>query len=537
MNKIHILDCTLRDGGYYNDWNFDFDLVRRYIKTMQSLPVDIIELGFKSCYKKNIFGPHAYTTDEYLNLFGDISFPKIAVMVDAKDFLKDSDQSFQGLFKNKKDSQISVVRVAVDVDHATQCEDLIKKIKDLGYEVHLNLMQINKLSFDQIKNISQKIHSFLFDVLYIADSFGSFTPSDLIETINVLKEFISKPLGFHSHDNRGLALINSLTAMKNGVQYIDATVLGMGRGAGNVKLEALLPEIALEKSIAVDCANLLDFINDHFLKLYNTYQWGPNLLYHISGINKIHPSYAQQLIENNSYSNYDKLRSIKELSQSKKYRYNEELLSFKNIYFDNEEPGKNSLKNIQKLQDSESVLILANGPELKKYKKSIEDFILKKNPYVMSVNKSAYINHDLIDAVVCGHLSRIIIEWKSFQNCKNVILPFSNLNSELRDSIHLSENILDYGIRISPNSFVWNENYCIVPNHLSVAYALACASYSKCRKIYMAGFDGTDVLDFKETEDALELYKRQLLSKPLFSITPTNYNLEILPVIFGVSCE
>jgi 4-hydroxy 2-oxovalerate aldolase len=118
-----------------------------------------------------------------------------------------------------------------------------------------------------------------------------------------------------------------------------------------------------------------------------------------------------------------------------------------------------------------------------------------------------------------------------------VILPYSNLNADLKKDINIHKNIIDYGISISRDNFSWHDNYCVVPDDLSVTYAIACASTSNAEIIYFAGLDGTCQSDFKSTENAIELYKKQEKSKKILSFTPTNYNIEAVPAIFGVVCE
>ncbi len=537
MTKIKILDCTLRDGGYYNDWDFHPELVKDYLQTMKDLHVDVIEFGFRSYYKKNIFGAHAYTTDEYINLFGNFDGIKVAVMIDAKDFVR-KENSVKNLFSEKNKSQVSIVRVAVDVVNVGGSKKIINELKELGYEVHLNLMQLHKLSHNEIKELVQSMADHNYDVLYIADSFGSMMPTELIKIIDIMKNEVDTPLGFHAHENRGFSLINALTAITHGVVYIEATVLGMGRGAGNLKLESLLIEMENQLGRKIDYMKITGLIDKYFVALKEKYNWGENFLYRFSGINKVHPLYAQHLMDDLKYTSCEKLSSLISISSSGSYKFTQGLISKQDIYFCNEERGNDSMTEVVKLQNARKILILANGPLLGRYKFLIQDFIKKNNPYVISINNSVFLENSLVDAVTCGNFSRILNDWSELKNVSKIIIPYSNLSDNIKKSIIVDHNVVDYGIVVSQGSFAWYNNYCIVPNELSISYALASVSTSKSAEvIYFAGLDGTCSLDFKETEETLDLYSSMTNSIKLLSLTPTNYNVDVVPEIFGVLCE
>ena len=163
--KIKILDCTLRDGGYYNNWDFDPDLVETYLNAMEKASIDVIEIGFRSPPKKAFMGPFVYSLDDYLE---SLSLPKnilIGVMINATDYLKapeDPVVMINKLFQPRDKSPVGLVRIAINFDQVLEAEVLASHLKELGYQVGLNMMQSHgkeeskyKLDFVFVSRLSE----------------------------------------------------------------------------------------------------------------------------------------------------------------------------------------------------------------------------------------------------------------------------------------------------------------------------------------------------------------------------------------------
>jgi len=273
-----ILDCTFRDGGYHTDWNFDNDLVRKVVST---LDVDYIELGYKSTSSGGNFKK---CDDKFIStLLEGIEYnAKLAFMVDVKEFT--DKKSLLKLIQEKSKSPFTLCRIATDYNNLDLALEISKVISELGYETALNLMKVSKLSDNEVNLAVEKMNKSNVDMIYIVDSFGSINEKKLISLINQFDT--DKILGFHSHDNLGLAFSNTIKAVELGVDIVDATITGMGRGAGNLKIEQYLMFINQNTN------NLLDLIQNNFNLLKQKYTWGwsPNYMY--SGINEIHPTHA-----------------------------------------------------------------------------------------------------------------------------------------------------------------------------------------------------------------------------------------------------
>lgn len=284
-----ILDCTLRDGGYYTNWNFDDNLVRSMVKCLDENGIDIIELGYKSPIKG---GPYRKCNDGYIKKV--INFEtksKLAFMIDAKDFI-DNDQINYGLLDDcigtKDKSIFSICRIAIKIKEIPQAKEIARYMSDKGYSVIVNLMGISLLRECQIIDFVIEI-SKIASVIYFADSYGNLTPTNVKKICELYKNVTDMECGIHCHDNLGLAFANSLQAIASGFSYVDTTVCGMGRGVGNTRTEQLM--MYLHNDLV---PSTLDLIKS-FEKLKTKHRWGYNTLYMFAGMNHIHPLFIQDL--------------------------------------------------------------------------------------------------------------------------------------------------------------------------------------------------------------------------------------------------
>ena len=233
--KPKIIDCTLRDGGYYNNWDFNIEIIQKYIYAVQKAGVDFIELGFRTKNKLGYFGPLAYTTEDFIEEL-KINLPvKLGVMINCSDLMKSKDleKDMHSLFPiEAKNSKLSIVRIACKYDEISKAFNIAKWLKRAGYVVCINLMQISSVKNKDIIEFGKygKIES--PDVLFIGDSTGTLLTENIKEIYNAIRTHWKGDIGIHAHDNMHRALSNTLEAYKNGFNWLDSTVQGMGRGPG-----------------------------------------------------------------------------------------------------------------------------------------------------------------------------------------------------------------------------------------------------------------------------------------------------------------
>lgn len=265
MSNIKIVDCTLRDGGYYNDWDFSPELIQDYLQAMAALKVDFVEIGFRSLKNTSFKGACAFSTDTYLN---SLNIPielknKIGVMVNGAELANSDTQKvvLETLFNSKAKSPVTLVRIACHMHEFEACLPAAAWLKEQGYLVGFNLMQVADRTEDEITTLTNKASAYPIDVLYFADSMGSLNPEQIKTMVNVFKKGWKGSLGIHTHDNMGQAILNTLQAVKEGVTWVDSTVTGMGRGPGNAQTEYLVMALEPYRSSLGNPTKLFELID------------------------------------------------------------------------------------------------------------------------------------------------------------------------------------------------------------------------------------------------------------------------------------
>jgi 4-hydroxy 2-oxovalerate aldolase len=324
MRALTVLDCTFRDGGYYTDWQFDADLVRDYVEIVDEVAVDVVELGYVRLGEdaRGSFRDLPAGLDAHL---GADSRTRFAVMVDANSFDARSPRGVVHELKaivSASSLPITVIRVAVNYSKLAPAIATIRALVDADFEVCVNLMQIDvadraaeRACLDALATIDT------VDAVYLADSLGSMRPERVKELIRRFASETPHAIGFHAHDNQGLALANSLAAIEAGASWIDATMCGMGRGAGNAKTEQLLGLLRGREP----GTELLAYVARYFYPLLALHGWGPSVYYAIAGQQYIHPTYVQRL-EDSSAGVGEKLEVLSFLGRAGATSFRSELM-------------------------------------------------------------------------------------------------------------------------------------------------------------------------------------------------------------------
>jgi 4-hydroxy 2-oxovalerate aldolase len=525
-----ILDCTLRDGGYYNAWDFDRDLIDAYLKAMVALPVDIVEIGFRRMPGAGgrFNGGNAYCTDDYVR---SLNIPNngfgVAVMVNGADLRNYTDglkPAVDRLFGPAEESPVALVRIACHVHQVEETLPAIIRLHELGYRTTVQLMQIAGLSREEIMRLAKACSSYPLDVVYFADSLGSMVPEDINHTVDALRTYWKGELGFHAHNNMQGAVANCIQAIEKGVTWIDGTVTGMGRGPGNAPTEYLAVELETRLGREANHIPLLDLINRYFIPLKQRYGWGPNPYYYMAGKYGIHPTYVQTMIDDSRFQNEDMLAVIGYLKNVGGRHYNLRNLEAARYFYSG--PAKGQWNPAYLVQDK-SVLILGTGPGAVKYRNALESYIKRNNPIVIALNKQTPVNQELIDIRAACHPIRLLADHEDHLKLPQpLIIPCSMLPEDVI-TLYKGKEILDYGLTVQENSFEFHPFYCVSPNALVITYVLALLASGKAERIYMAGFDGYGPGDQRtmEMDKMLSLYMLHNKSLPILSVTPSKYKI------------
>jgi len=536
MNELTVLDCTLRDGGYYNSWDFSRELVDDYLEAMSAAKVDIVELGQRFVSSNDFKGPHAFTTDEFLRSLNVPSNLRIAVMVNGSDLLaKPSlEQVLAQLFpESGPSSPVDIVRIACHLHEIERVLPASDWLKANGFSVGFNLMQIADRTRDEVVEVAKAASRHPVDVLYFADSMGSMSPAQTAEIVGWLREGWSGPIGIHTHDNMGIALQNTMRAVAEGVSWLDATVTGMGRGPGNARTEELVIETSDLRGREVNLVPLLALIRRHMRPMKEQYGWGTNPFYFLSGKYGIHPTYVQEMVGDPRYDEEDILAVIEYLRQRDGKKYSASSLAAARTFFSGDPHG--SWKPAT-LMEGRDVLLIGSGPGALRHRDAIQSYIRREAPLVLALNTQSALDQDFIDLRVACHPVRLLADAQEHLKLPQpLIAPASMLPSKLQQELG-TKDLLDFGICIEDGKFEVDEDTCTIPNSLVISYALAIACSGKAKTIFLAGFDGYEPGDQRnvEMESMIELYQSSVDAPRLVAVTPTTYSGVAIRSIYGM---
>lgn len=527
---IKMLDCTFRDGGYYNAWDFSVPLIHDYLRAMDDNHIDYVELGFRSLKNSGFNGPCAFTTDDFIRSLGVPANIKVGVMVNSSELVSHPDgmeKALEKLFRPKKESPVTLVRLAChfpEFEPSLSCGAWLKK---QGYMVGINIMQISDRSRDEIEKAGQLASSFPLDVLYFADSFGGMNPKMTSDIIHALGRHWKGEIGIHTHDSMGLALTNTMQAISDGVTWVDSTVTGMGRGPGNAKTEYLVVEMDQHRKAGHSLASMMSVVNKHFKPMQAKYGWGSNVYYHLAGKYQIHPTYVQEMLTNPSFSDEDIIAAIEFLRKEGGKKYKHTTLEVARQFYRGEPVGR--WEPSSKIAGRD-VMILGTGPGATKYQEAIEAFVRKNKPLVIALNTESHIANDLVDLRVACHPVRLLSDSKKYPSYPQpLVTPFSMLPQTVQQSLKGKE-VLDYGLKVEAGQLRLESMFCVLPSPLVFAYAVAIAFVGKAAKVYLAGFDGYGAGDPRtaEVDDLLKLFMSIPGMPEILSITPTGYKIKVV---------
>lgn len=292
-DSIRVMDATMRDGGLCNNFYFTDEFVKDLYQTNIDAGVDYMEVGYKA--SKKMFDPEKFgkwkfsDDDDILKVIGENTEKKVKLVAMADvgrcDFKED--------IHERANSPLDAIRVACYVHQIAGAIEMIEDAKKKGYEVTCNIMAISTAQEGDVRVALDMLGKSSVDTIYIVDSFGSIYPEQMQRIAHLYKEYADKygkKLGVHAHNNQQLAFANTIEAVGDGVDWLDATYNGMGRGAGNCSMENLLGFLRNPK---YNVFPALTFIEKHMLKLKKDgIQWGYDLQYLVTGLLNQHPRTA-----------------------------------------------------------------------------------------------------------------------------------------------------------------------------------------------------------------------------------------------------
>lgn len=537
--RVTVLDCTLRDGGYCNNWQFDKKTAMAAIQSLNGSGVDIVEIGYKSPrthQEKNFEGLYRFCTESQLNFLKKTDRVKYAFMIDAKEFLH-GDKADRSLvtetIPQRQDSLFEWVRIATYAQNFSGCRELISEFRNAGYKVTLNLMGVSLLTHDELVHAIQQYARAEMDVLYFSDSFGDLTPADVLECVTLIRKYYSGKIGIHTHDNNGLAFANTLCAIGDGVDFIDSTIMGMGRGAGNLRTEQMLLYLYFKKGYThLNPSELLDVINSHFVPLQEEFRWGWDYAYMLSALQNIHPTYCMNLRATNQYSIEQVSAILNGISLEKRKKFDEDAL-FEAIDTVVNEPITNEALQVSlpvySAKPAKELLVIATGPSAEKYREEITEFIRQHQPGVIECNPSDERFSSIADWYLGAVLNWVRLK-KRLEDFPgqdiSLVTGIPNIPEKYAGVSHLST----LPCHVGPNEVSITTTRFTLPAYVVGMFSVGLALLSSPETVYLTGFDGYKN-GTNPQQHEMNLFWEKISGKTrLLSITPTTYLLDTEPI-------
>lgn len=291
--QIKVLDCTVRDGGLMNKWQFADEFVRGVYKACTAANIDYMEIGYissESAFSRDEVGPWKFCAEKDIQrvIQGIEKKIKLSAMADIGRIEYDD-------IPDRSESSLDMIRVACYVHQIDAAVDLAHHCMEKGFEATINLMAVSTVGLRDLEEALDDLSKSRVPIIYLVDSFGAFYSEDIdMLSQKYMAALPDKIIGIHTHNNQQLAFANTIAAIINGVNYLDGSLYGIGRGAGNCPLELL---VSFLKNPKFRVKPLVEVIEKQILPWRDKIDWGYFIPYMVTGVLNQHPRAAMTHME------------------------------------------------------------------------------------------------------------------------------------------------------------------------------------------------------------------------------------------------
>lgn len=480
--KVQMLDCTLRDGGYINDWNFGHSVITGIYKRLEAAGVDFIEVGFLDERREFDINRSIMPNTEAVNkIFGSIKKGS-AIPVAMIDYgtcslnnIGPCDSTF-----------IDGIRVIFKKEKMTEALPYCKAIKEKGYKLFIQAISITAYSDIEMLEYVQKINEIKPYAFSIVDTYGLLDNRSMARYFYLIDHNLDSEIkmGYHEHNNFQLGFSNTTKFLEkdtNRTLVADSTVYGMGKSAGNCASELLAMHLNSYYDGHYNLSQLLEIVDTDLMPIYKKHYWGYKYDFYISAMQACHPSYVQYLLQKSTLS----ISSINELLSripiNKKLLYDKEWIEHAYIEYQNKKIDDTNayaqLEEAMKNDGNRPIVILGPGISIKSQYELIASYISQLNAIVFSVNFFTHLYK--LDYV-------FISSAKRYSKFVDVMY-----NHELPSKLILTSNVATWDYK--PNYVLNYESLlskCQECPDNSLLLLLKALSKMNIKKVWLAGFDG-----------------------------------------------
>lgn len=432
MKDIKLLDCTVRDGGYLNDWNFGQSVLTETVQRLIKSGVEYIELGFLDDRRKFDVNRSIFPSTQCLNeIYKSIKKTPTVKFVAMIDFGTCSLDNIQ----RKEDTILDGIRVIFKKEKMVPALEYCAKIKELGYEVFTQLVSATVYTdedFDELIAIENRLQP---AAVSIVDTYGLM---DLVELERIYRKLNSGllpqiMLGFHAHNNLQLGFANAYGFLLNEVDrtiLADGTLYGMGKGAGNCPIELLAFYCNKYFGNHYDINQMLEAIQSNVLVLYGHNHWGYSLKFYLAAVNRIHPNYVSDYISKGTLSISDLNLALSMVDEDKKLLYNkdESIRVYRMMTDSIEKATGRDTDSLKMAFANRPVLLVGPGETLIGERSKIEEYIRENNPIVIMINcVNSILSADYVFLTNSRRLCTVSNHWDSIRKAGTKVIGTSNL--------------------------------------------------------------------------------------------------------------
>ena len=387
MRQIFLLDCTLRDGGYINNWEFGEKAIKDVAYKMSNTGVEYFEIGFikETEYQKikSVFSSNEQIAEM---IQPKNKNTKYVGMVDIGDPIPLSELGI------RRENSIDVLRVIFKKDHIEEGYQYCKEAKKLGYEVFAQIVATNSYSDKELVDVIEKFNPIIPEAVYVVDTLGVIKRKDFLRMVQIMDHNLSPGiiLGYHSHNNMQQAFGNAEALVELNLRrdiIIDACVFGMGRGAGNLNMELFAGYLneGHDKNYRVE--PMLEIIDEYLNDIYSKEFWGYSLPYYLSASNMCHPNYAKYFAEKGTLSLKAFNEILRTIPADKKENYEKSVAevtyqNYQSNYIDDME----TVEVLRNVLAGREILLLGPGTSIEENRNQINKYIELNHPIVIALN-------------------------------------------------------------------------------------------------------------------------------------------------------
>ena len=473
MGEIKLLDCTLRDGGYINDWKFGKDTIVGILDRLSMAEIDLIECGFiteKTVNENYSLFADASAIDAYIKQPSEKAMYVAMIAIGEKEINPE-------IICDAADTIIDGIRITFHPDEMKKAFEWANILKKKGYKVFIQHVGSANYDDELILDIIKKVNQLKPYAFYIVDTLGAMSENDMLHMLHIIDRNLDEnvKLGYHSHNNLQLAFANAQRMMEFDAKrdvIIDCSVYGMGRGAGNLCTELMVDYMKKRYNKNYDTVPILEIVDNYLLPIYMQKRWGYTIEYFLASSLDCHPNYVSYLMDKQNIPVRVIRNMLEQIPKEKRVRFDAKAIGdIYNKYQNNYIDDKEEIIKLRNEFKGKEVLIIGSGKSVKTRNEKIRKYISKNKPKVIAINFVPPIKTDMVFVANQKRFEMI----RDSLDMKNVICT-SNINGDTGEG-----HVVNYATLLNSGDIVSDSSGMML---------LKLLKRLKVSKVKIAGMDG-----------------------------------------------